>query len=253
MRPRDSFAGRDETLGSPRRLIVVAGAALAGCVGADPPPPVTPPTLSAHDTYVQKAWPALAHCVGCHGSLPAVTWMSPGTIDGAYTTMFAFNPPVIDLDSPESSLVLTMGKHTGPALLPTAAPPILEWLQKERDERAPAAGTPIVVGPLTAQMNSMNTVPIGAGATMHFKADAFDGHLDLTSIDIQTTTAVHVTHPLFVSRPAMGDPIIDDVDHFDDIDTDIAANTTFPLTAATFLDFAATDPFTIHFIALEAP
>jgi hypothetical protein len=253
MRPRDSFAGRDESWGSPRRLMIVAGAAIAGCVGADPTPPSTPPTLSAKDTYTQKAWPALQKCVGCHGSLPAVDWMAPGTIDGAYATVFSFQPPVVNLDTPESSLVLTMGKHTGPALAAEDAPPILEWLQKERDERTPPAATPIVVGPLTATLDAMNIVDLGHGATMHFVPDSFDGHLDLTAVDITTTAALHVTHPLFVSRPHDADPIIDEVDHFDDIDTTIAANTTFTLTAATFLDFAATDPFTIHFIALEAP
>ncbi|HEY0252006.1 MAG TPA: hypothetical protein VGC41_10790, partial [Kofleriaceae bacterium] len=116
-----------------------------------------------------------------------------------------------------------------------------------------APNAPIVVGPQLATLNTMNTLDLGHGASLVFMADAFDGHLDFSSIAIKTTSALHVTHPLFVSRPKNADPIIDDVDHYDTIDDDIPANTTYPLTAATFLDFSASDPFTIHFIALEAP
>ncbi|MFT3698862.1 MAG: hypothetical protein QM831_37290 [Kofleriaceae bacterium] len=254
MQPRDSFAGRDGSSSSTRLAVVVAGAAFAGCVGADPSTQPTQPDLSARDTYTQKAWPALGHCLGCHGAQPGVAWMAPGDADGAYATIFTFQPPVVNMDSPESSLMLTMGKHTGPALLAEDAPPILEWLQKEADERAVAPGATAVFGPQTASMTGMNTIDLGHGASLKFMADAFDGHLDFSQISIVTTTTkIHVTHPLFVSRPLKADPIIDSADHYEDLDDDIDANTTYPLTAATFLDFAATDPFTIHFYALEAP
>jgi len=252
MRPRDSFAGRDGSRRKTRRRWVVASFVLAGCVGTDPSPPQTGPELSARDTWTQKAWPALATCNGCHGSQPAITWLSPGTVDGAYATVFAFQPPVVSLDTPESSLILTMGKHTGPALQPEQATAVLAWLQKERDERVAPAGEPIVVGPITATLDTMNAVDLGHGATMHFKADAFDGHLDFSSIDIAATAAIHVTHPLFVSRPHAADPIVDLADRYDDVDADVKAGETLHLTAGAFLDFSATDPFTIHFKALEA-
>lgn len=253
MQPRDSFAGRDGSLDRSTRLVVVASAAFAGCVGADPSSS-TQPELSAKDTYTQKAWPALGHCLGCHGAQPGIAWMAPGDPEGAYQTIFTFQPPIVSMDSPESSLMLTMGKHTGPALLPADAPPILEWLQKEADERAAAPAAPIVFGPQTASLTGTSSIDIGHGAKLQVTADAFEGHLDFSSIAIVTTSAkLHVTHPLFVSRPVKADAIIDSVDHYQDVDDDIPANTTYPLTAATFLDFAATDPFTIHFIALEAP
>ena len=35
--------------------------------------------------------------------------------------MFNFQPPVLDVDVPSASLLLTMGKHTGPALTAEAA------------------------------------------------------------------------------------------------------------------------------------
>lgn len=233
--------------------VLLASVVMAGCVGSDPTLPQPPAELSAHDAFVQKAWPALATCNGCHGAQPAIQWLAPGTVDGAYVTVFAFQPPVVNLDSPESSLVLTMGKHTGPALPADSAAIVLAWLQTERDERIAPAGDPIVVGPLTAQLDAMNAIDLGHGATMHFRADAFDGHLDVTQVDISTTAALHVSHPLFVSRPRLAAPIVDEADHYDDIDADLPMGATLPLVGATFLDFAASDPITIHFQALEAP
>jgi hypothetical protein len=191
--------------------------------------------------------------VGCHGSQPAINFLAPGTPDGAYTTMFGFQPPVIDLDSPAASLVLTMGKHTGPAMNPQSAATILEWIQRERDERARPTDTPFVAGPVQPQLGASMTVDLGSGAHLAFTASAFDGTLELDQIQIATTTtALHVVHPLFVSRPAGGDAVVDLADHFDDIDVVIPAGMTQPLSPATFLSFAATDPITIHFRDLEA-
>jgi hypothetical protein len=233
--------------------VILASVVMVGCVGSDPTLPQPPTELSAHDTFVQKSWPALATCNGCHGTQPAIQWLAPGTADGAYVTVFAFQPPVVNLDSPESSLVLTMGKHTGPALPPDQAAIVLDWLQKERDERIAPVGEPIVVGPLTAQLDAVNAIDLGHGATMHFRAAAFDGHLDVAQVDISTTAALHVSHPLFVSRPRLAAPIVDEADHYDDIDAQLPTGATLPLVGATFLDFAASDPITIHFQALEAP
>jgi hypothetical protein len=232
--------------------VLLASVVIVGCVGSDPAPPQLPVELSAHDTFVQEAWPALATCNGCHGAQPAIQWLAPGTVDGAYVTAFAFQPPVVNLDSPESSLVLTMGKHTGPALQPEQAAVVLDWLQKERDERL-APADEIVVGPVTAQLDTMNAIDLGHGATLQFAAAAFAGHLDLTTVKISATAALHVSHPLFVSRPHLAAPIVDEADHYDDIDAELPAGGTLPLVGATFLEFAATDPITIHFQALEAP
>jgi hypothetical protein len=255
MRPRDSIAGRDTSPGKPRRrpvvIGVVAGASLAGCVVADPS--TTQTTLSARDTYSQKAWPALGTCLGCHGSQPAIAWMAPGTPDEAYNTMFTFQPPVIDLDSPAASLMLTMGKHTGPAMEPATAATVLDWLTKERLERV-SGETPVEVGPLTPQMGTMSNVDLGHGASLRFMPTAFDNDLEIDSVQIVTTSsALHVVHPLFVSRPLGKAAVVDEVDRYDDIDDVIPANTTQDLTPATFLDFVATDPLTIHFLKLEAP
>lgn len=252
MRPRDQIAGRDESRRKQRRHWVVASILVTGCVGTDPSPPSTEPELSARDTWTQKAWPALATCNGCHGTQPAITWLSPGKVDGAYATVFAFQPPVVSLDSPDSSLILTMGKHTGPVLEPAQAAAVLNWLDKERDERIQTGGDTIVLGPITPSLSSMTTVDLGHGATMTIKADAFEDHLEFTSISITATTPIHVTHPLFVSRPHGAELIVDPADRYDDIDNDVTATKPLDLLGGAFLDFAATDPITIHFKALEA-
>ena len=247
MRSRDSIAGRDAKL---VRTIAAAIASSTGCVV----PTTDTPTLSAHDMYMQQAWPALGQCVGCHGSQPAINFLAPGTPDGAYTTMFGFQPPVIDLDSPAASLVLTMGKHTGPALDPQNAATILEWIQRERDARVTPTGTPIEVGPVQPQLGASMGVDLGHGARLSFTASAFDGKLELDQIQIATTSsALHVVHPLFVSRPTGAPAVVDLADHFDDVDVVIPAGMTQSLPSATFLSFAATDPITIHFLDLEAP
>src|SRR5262249_57658222 len=194
MRSCDSLAGRDPGLA---RAIAVAIAGSAGCVVSVSP---TSDSLSARDTYTQRAWPALGVCVGCHGSQPAIDFLAPATPDGAYATIFGFQPPVIDLDSPAASLVLTMGKHTGPALTAPAAAAILEWIQRERDERARPTATPFIAGPVQPQLGATTTVDLGHGATLTFAASAFDGKLELDRIQIATTqAALHVVHPLFVS------------------------------------------------------
>src|SRR3954465_10204703 len=123
-----------------RKSIVAAGMLVAGCM-ADPAQP-QPTTLTAREPWDQQAWPALTTCAGCHGSQPAIDFLAPGTAEGAYATVFGFQPPVVNLDSPSSSLLLTMGKHTGPPLEANEAAALLDWLDRERDERAPPAETP---------------------------------------------------------------------------------------------------------------
>ena len=244
MRSRDSIAGRDAKLVG--AIIIASSTGCVVSVSQDQ-------QLSARDMYTQQAWPALGQCVGCHGSQPAVAWLAPGTPDGAYTTIFSFQPPVVDLDSPAASLVLTMGKHTGPAMSPQSAATILEWIQRERDERTHPTDTPFIAGPVQPQLGASMTVDLGHGAHLAFTASAFDDKLELDQIQIATTTtALHVAHPLFVSRPASGDAVVDLSDHFDDIDVVIPAGMTQALPSATFLAFAATDPITIHFRDLEA-
>ncbi|TMQ13787.1 MAG: hypothetical protein E6J91_17375 [Deltaproteobacteria bacterium] len=193
-------------------------AALIGCA-SDPSP-----TLSAQQLFATRAWPALGRCAGCHATQPTIAFLAPGTPTEAYATMFAFQPPIVDVASPASSLVLTMGQHTGPALLPGDADAILAWLDAEHAERVPDPGMAVTFGPIDLALDMVNV-------------------------------ALHVVHPLFASLPSLGPPRIDTSDAFRDIDLDLAAGAAVALGggAAVLPGFDPGDPITIHFRTLEAP
>ena len=235
-----------------RLLMVTVCSTLISCDVGDPPAV----ELSADQQFQTKAWPALARCVGCHGSQPTIDFLAPGTADGAYTTMFAFQPSIVNVASPASSLLVTMGKHTGPPLLPAEADAVLTWIEAEREVRVPTSGDPVVIGPVTLALGAVNTVKLGLGATLRFLPAAASGGLTLTRIELAAGAGgLHVVHPLFTSQPAVGDPRIDTADTFGDLDLKLAANATSSLGggAALFPTFVPTDPITLHFRTLEAP
>ena len=237
---------------STHRLTVAVCSTLLGCDVASP----AIAKLPAGQQFTANAWPALARCVGCHGSQPAIDFLAPGTAEGAYATVFTFQPPIVDVESPASSLLLTMGKHTGPAMLPAEADAVLAWLEAEHEARIPDGGHPVAIGPVTLALGTANTVDLGLGATLRFVPEAAAGGLSLTQLALAAGPGgLHVVHPLFTSKPAVGDPRIDTVDTFADLDLDLAAGATSPLGggAARFPTFSSTDPLTIHFRTLEAP
>jgi len=254
MRPSEPLAGRATALRSTHRLLtVMVCSTLPGCDVADP----SIDKLPADQQFAANAWPALARCVGCHGSQPAIDFLAPGTASGAYATVFGFQPPIVDVESPASSLLLTMGKHTGPALLPGEADAVLAWLEAEHEARIPDTGHPVVIGPVTLALGSVNTVDLGLGATLRFvPAAAAAGGLSLTGLAVASGAAgLHVVHPLFTSKPALGDRRIDTADTFADLELTLAGNAVAPLGggAALFTTFPPTDPITLHFRTLEAP
>lgn len=253
MRPSEPLAGRATASRSTHRLLTVAVCStLLGCDVADPPID----KLSADQQFQTKAWPALARCVGCHGSQPAIDFLAPGTAQGAYATVFDFQPPIVDVESPASSLLLTMGKHTGPAMLPAEADAVLAWLEAEREVRIPDSGHPVAIGPVTLALGAVNTVDLGLGATLRFVPAMAAGGLSLTQLQLTAGAGgLHVVHPLFTSKPAAGDPRIDTADAFGDLDLKLTANASSPLGggSALFTTFSPTDPITLHFRTLEAP
>ncbi len=247
MRPILSI-GRVDSL-QPARRLAIALALLSGCLDEAMPSP-TPTT--ARERWNQQAWPALGACVGCHGSQPAIDFLAPNTVDGAYTTIFAFQPPVIDIAAPSSSLLVTMGKHTGPALDAGAAAAILGWLEAERDERVPDMGDSVRVGPFKPTLGTAMTVELGVGgATMTVLAEQGEVGMYMANLTLAAGTGVRVAHPLFVSRPP--DPILDEIDRYADFDMVLAAGASVELGPAAFLSFDPNDYLTIHFKNLEAP
>ena len=243
-----------ETLGRVTRLGVAACATLMGCGVGEPPPS----TVAAKEQFLTRAWPALGRCAGCHGSQPSIDFLAPGTPDGAYATVFDYQPPVVDVESPSSSLLLTMGKHTGPEFLPAEVEPILLWLEAEREARVVAPAVPIAVGPIALQLGAMNQIALPAeGAQLRFvPADSGSGTLSLTDLELHAgPRGLRVVHPVFSSLPVAGAPVVDTADRYRDVDLELAPNAAERLGggAALFTSFRSTDPIAIHFRKLEAP
>jgi hypothetical protein len=232
-------------------VAVAAGLCLVGCLG-DPMSTDTTTPLTARDSWNQRAWPALATCAGCHGKQPAIDFLSPGTSDGAYTTVFAYQPPVIDVEVPSASLLLTMGKHTGPAFQADQAAAVLAWLEAERSERMPEGGNTVRIGPVLPTPGTAITLDLGInGAQLTLMPETSEAGLYFSHVTVNGGGGVHLTHPLFVSRPPK--PILDSVDRFGALDAKVAAGGQLELGPAWFLDFSAADYLSIHFSTLEAP
>lgn len=222
---------------------------LAGCLGDAMPENTS--GLTARQEWDQRAWPALTTCAGCHGSQPAIDFLAPNTSDGAYTTVFAFQPPVVDLEVPASSLLVTMGKHTGPALTPDQADAVLAWLGAERDEKLPTTGNTVRVGPVLPTPGAAITLDLGVGgAQLTLVPETSEAGLYFSHVTIVAGAGVHLAHPLFVSRPPH--PILDSIDRFGGLDAKLAAGDQLELGPAWFLDFSPADYLSIHFSTLEA-
>jgi hypothetical protein len=227
---------------------------LAGCVDTEQLPAM--PTLDAAHQFSERAWPALSVCAGCHGSQPTIDFLAPGTADGAYATVFAFQPAIIDLGSPSASLLVTMGKHTGPALDPTSAQTVLDWLDQERKERVTPTGSAIEVGPVSLVLGTPASLALPTGGTIAFTPSTIANGLYLSQLAITAPAAgLHVVHPLFVEHPARLPAIIDTLDRFSDVDVRLGPNETYELGGgdALFLDFDPSVPLAVHFHTLEAP
>jgi hypothetical protein len=230
-------------------MLAAAMLAVGGCA-------LDETAADAREVFVTRAWPALASCVGCHNNQPGLEFLAPGTPD-AYDTLFAHQPPVLDLESPPSSLLVSMGKHTGPALTPERTAAVLEWLDAERAARVAPEPPAITLGPATVVLGVVNTIdlaPAGVpGAVLRFVPGVLgESGMTLENIELSTgATAVHIAHPLFVSHPAQRDPIPDPLDRFSYLDEVVEPSTTLELGAAVFLGFAPTDPLAIHVRTLE--
>lgn len=241
MRPSHRVAGR---------AAVAASIFLAGCLGETPPS--SPVDQTARQQWDNRAWPALATCGGCHGSQPAIDFLAPNTSDGAYANVFAFQPPVIDVEVPAASLLLTMGKHTGPAFTADQASAVLAWLEAEHDERMPTTGQSVRIGPFLATPGTAVTLDLMVGgATLTLMPETSEAGLYFSHLTINAGSGIHLAHPLFVSRPPK--PVLDDLDRFGTLDMKLAAGAQVELGPEWFLDFSSADYLSVHFSTLEAP
>jgi len=232
---------------------LVACALAIGCSAEELPEAMQ---QTAQQLFATRAWPALGRCLGCHATRPTIDFLAPGTPAEAYPTLLAFQPPIIDVSSPASSLVLTMGKHTGPPLLAPDADAVLAWLEAERVERVADGGATVAVGPVSLLLGAVTAIDLGHGATLRFTASAAADGIGLRQIELAAgPRGLHVVHPLFVTHPPRVPARIDASDAFGDVDLALAAGATEPLGggAAVLPSFDPADPISIDFRTLEAP
>jgi hypothetical protein len=101
------------------------------------------------------------------------------------------------------------------------------------------------------------------GASISFVAQAYGSDLYLSDIFLKASVdGVYLDHPLFVSWPAAGSEIVDNLDRFSAIKLNLAATTTTPICpgsscdhigagAAIFVGFASANKLSITFKILE--
>jgi cytochrome c553 len=163
----------------------------------------------------------------CHaqGAGGAPLWLGP---PDPYTSAVKF--PGIVVTDPAASIVVTKGRHEGPALQDPLLSQVIQWLTAE------AAALPVVTLPQTP----LFTVATGANdidcskagiAGLHITFDAaIDGTIiTLSNLDVvtPTTTGAQVVYPIFAILPSMGAEIDDQ--SFSNEDQTVAAGQTAPL------------------------
>jgi hypothetical protein len=236
----------------------------------------------ARETWAISAYPVFRdNCVTCHGgSRPMVEFLRGGTIDSVYDTIKSHDPPVMNVDAPGSSRVLSKGLHDGPALTGEQSFAILTWLQAERDAviSKPTDETRLLAtAPFAVELcppfdpaspafvcATINHVPLDAiagigaqipGAEITFTAHALSAGLYLSNLKITGGTAgAYVEHPLFVSRPTEGDIYPDQIDRYFSVKMNVMASATEQLSGGTamFSGFVASDMVEIHFKTISA-
>jgi hypothetical protein len=238
----------------------------------------------ARQKWTDSAYPVFRdNCVTCHaGSRPMIEFLLGGTTDAgaAYDSIKAYDPPVMNVDAPGSSRVLSKGLHDGPALTGEQSFAILTWLQAERDavitkptdETSLLATAPFMVelcppfdpANPTFVCPTINHVPLDTipnigpqipGAEITFTAHALTSGLYLSNLKLSGGTAgAYVEHPLFVSKPVEGEQFPDQIDRYFNLKMNLAASATEQLSGGTamFSGFVATDMVEIHFKTISA-
>jgi cytochrome c553 len=162
------------------------------------------------------------HAMGAGG---APRWLGP---PDPYTSAVKF--PGIVVTNPAASIVVTKGRHEGPALADPLLTQVIQWLTAE------AAALPVVTLPQTPAFtvaSGANNIDCSAAgiAGLHITFDAaIDGSiLTLSNLDVvtPTTTGAEVVYPIFAILPSTGAEIDDQ--SFSNTDQTVAAGQTAPL------------------------
>lgn len=254
--------------------------ALVGCTGViegGGGSGVALPQRDPRASWQRGALPALeTSCVACHdGSRPMIGFLTGSDDLAVRDTLMAYDPPVVNLEATASSRIVTKGEHDGPALTAGQAAALLEWLDAEReaqggpDHRIQVLATPkftaqlclpgAPASPCPINHVALSTVPgAGAGvpdAEITFVAEGLSSGLYLHDLELHSGTAgLYVEHALFVSRPASGAPLPDQIDRYFAMKLNVMPNVVAQIDGGTaqFGGFAPTDMLEIHFKVLSA-
>jgi hypothetical protein len=151
-----------------------------------------------------------SNCGGaCHqkGIGGAPLWLGP---PDPYTSAVKY--PGIIVTDPGASIIVTKGRHEGPALADPLLTQVMQWLTVE------AAAIPVTMLPasapfsVTAGSNDVDCSPAGIpGMHITFGALANGNLLTLSNVSVvaPSTTGVHITYPIFAILPPMADEIDD--------------------------------------------
>lgn len=217
---------------------------MIGCTGLiDAPPPSKAET--ARQLWVEKALPALrfsaSNCEVCHGGAAprqSVEFLAGADELAIRDKLMSFDPPVVSLDAPQSSRLLTKGQHEGPPIVGDQKSDVLSWIQAEKDAATDTGGGTTLglrtsdftfsvctagnPGDATCPINEISLESLGAGAgvpgaKISFVAQTVGSGLYLNRLKlIPGAMGAYMEHPLFVSVPAdpMTKPIADTLDRF---------------------------------------
>ncbi len=175
-----------------------------------------------------------SNCGGaCHqkGIGGAPLWLGP---PDPYTSAVKY--PGIIVTDPGTSIIVTKGRHEGPALVDPLLTQVMQWLTAE------AAAIPVTMLPssapfsVTAGSNDIDCSPAGIpGMHITFGAVASGNLLTLSNVSVvaPSTTGVHITYPIFAILPPMADEIDDS--SMSDVDQTIAAGATAALGPGTLI------------------
>lgn len=258
----------------------VALVAVMGCTGLidGSSDGLTPSQRAARVKWEQSAYPVLRdNCVACHGgSRPMIDFLTGTTATEVHDRIMAYDPPVVNLDAVASSRILTKGQHDGPALINDQPTGLLDWLQAERDAQQAGSGSGsdqgIEVEPFNVQIctggqpdNTNGTCPtnhidistlaMAPNVEITFIAQALGSGLYLTDLKLAGgAMGAYIEHPLFVSHPASGDPVPDQIDRYFNLKMNLMPTTSDQISGGTaaFVNFVATDKISIHFKAASA-
>jgi len=188
---------------------------------------LTPAQAKARQAFLTKALPVLStNCNVCHdGSRENIGFMAGDADLAKHDTLMAYEPAVVNLDSPGSSRLVTKGQHEGPPLDGTQTAALLEWLQAEKeaagdngggpDPRLQTAPQPVSIcnsglpddPPANPNPNCpVNTIQLDMvgdgvpGASIKFVVQALGSGLYFTELKlVPGTTGAFIEHPLVVA------------------------------------------------------